>query len=44
MRPADVPDLRGDATKIRLDTGWSPEVPIEQTLSDTLAYWRAEVA
>jgi GDP-4-dehydro-6-deoxy-D-mannose reductase len=41
MRPADVPDLRGDATKIRLDTGWTPEIPIEQTLSDTLAYWRA---
>jgi GDP-4-dehydro-6-deoxy-D-mannose reductase len=44
MRPADVPDLRGDATKIRLDTGWTPEIPIEQTLSDTLAYWRAQAA
>ncbi|GIM95413.1 GDP-mannose 4,6-dehydratase [Paractinoplanes toevensis] len=44
MRPADVPDLRGDATKIRLDTGWVPEIPIEQTLSDTLAYWRAQPA
>jgi len=44
MRPADVPDLRGDATKIRLDTGWAPEIPIEQTLAETLAYWRAQVA
>ncbi|GIF25435.1 GDP-4-dehydro-6-deoxy-D-mannose reductase [Actinoplanes tereljensis] len=41
MRPADVPDLRGDATKIRLDAGWVPEIPLEQTLSDTLAYWRS---
>jgi len=44
MRPADVPDLRGDATKIRQDTGWTPEIPIEQTLAETLAYWRSQVA
>jgi len=44
MRPADVPDLRGDATKIRQDTGWTPEIPIEQTLTETLAYWRSQVA
>jgi len=44
MRPADVPDLRGDATKIRQDTGWAPEIPIEQTLAETLAYWRSQVA
>ncbi|WP_433381866.1 GDP-mannose 4,6-dehydratase [Actinoplanes sp. CA-142083] len=43
MRPADIPELRGDATKIQLDVGWSPEIPIEQTLSDTLAYWRGRV-
>lgn len=43
MRPADIPDLRGNAAKIRNDTGWSPEIPIEQTLSDTLAFWRGRV-
>lgn len=43
MRPADIPDLRGDATKIRLDTGWAPRIPLEQTLSDTLSYWRGQV-
>lgn len=40
MRPADIPDLRGDSRKIRVDTGWSPAIPIEQTLSETLDYWR----
>jgi GDP-4-dehydro-6-deoxy-D-mannose reductase len=40
MRPADIPDLRGDPRKIQVDTGWSPAIPIEQTLSETLDYWR----
>jgi GDP-4-dehydro-6-deoxy-D-mannose reductase len=40
MRPADIPDLRGDSRKIHVDTGWSPTIPIEQTLSETLDYWR----
>ncbi len=41
MRPADIPELRGDATRIRADTGWRPQIPLEQTLSETLDYWRA---
>jgi GDP-4-dehydro-6-deoxy-D-mannose reductase len=36
-RPADVPTQVGDPTKIRALTGWSPEVPLDQTLSDVLA-------
>lgn len=40
MRPADIPDLRGDPTRIRADTGWRPQIPLEQTLADTLIYWR----
>lgn len=41
MRPADIPELRGDASRIEADTGWRPEIPLEQTLADTLTYWRA---
>jgi GDP-4-dehydro-6-deoxy-D-mannose reductase len=41
LRPSDVPRLRGDASKFRRDTGWTPRIPFEQTLEDMLEYWRA---
>lgn len=31
---------RCDAGKFQRLTGWRPEIPFEQTLRDTLAYWR----
>lgn len=34
MRPADIPYLVGDATKLRAATRWSPAIPLEQTLRD----------
>lgn len=40
LRPSDVPHLLGDASKIRAALGWRPEIPFEQTLLDTLEYWR----
>jgi GDP-4-dehydro-6-deoxy-D-mannose reductase len=40
MRPSDVPVLLGDASKFRERTGWAPEIPFEQTMTDLLAYWR----
>jgi len=43
LRPADVPNLRGDASKIRQALGWRPEIPFEQTLLDTLVYWRRRI-
>jgi len=43
MRPADTPVIYGDATKLIERVGWQPVIPIEQTLADTLAYWRARV-
>ena len=39
-RPVDVPDLRGDPTVLRTDTGWEPEVALDDTLADLLADWR----
>ena len=44
LRPNDVPVVQGDATRIRAELGWSPKIRVEQTLLDTLEYWRAEVA
>jgi GDP-4-dehydro-6-deoxy-D-mannose reductase len=43
LRPNDVPVVQGDATRIRSELGWSPRIPVEQTLLDTLEWWRAEV-
>ena len=40
LRPSDVPILKGDCSKFRKDTGWTPEIPFEQTLEDILDYWR----
>lgn len=37
LRPADVPVLRGDPAKLVAATGWRPEIPLDQTLADTLA-------
>ncbi|MCX7681425.1 MAG: GDP-mannose 4,6-dehydratase [Anaerolineae bacterium] len=42
-RPVDVPVVYGSAEKFRRLTGWQPEIPFEQTLRDTLDYWRARV-
>jgi len=42
LRPADVPILLGSAEKFKLQTGWSPVIPFEQTLSDLLDFWRAK--
>lgn len=42
LRPSDIPILLGDNTKITRSLPWSPEIPIEQTLKDTLAYWRKQ--
>ena len=36
MRPADLPIVSGDATRLRQATGWRPEIPLRQTLADAL--------
>jgi len=43
MRPSDIPRLLGDCSRFRKLTGWKPEIPIDQTLSDLLDYWREEL-
>lgn len=37
VRPADIRRLCGDPAKLRAATGWTPEIPLEQTLADALA-------
>lgn len=40
LRKVDVKELQCDFTKLKNDTGWEPEIPIEKSLKDTLDYWR----
>src|SRR5206468_3161276 len=39
-RKADTAVTRADATKLRNATGWSPRIPLAQTLTDILDDWR----
>lgn len=43
IRPVDVPIIEADITKLNQVTGWLPEIPLEQTILETLEYWRARV-
>src|SRR5881296_3109857 len=40
LRPSDVPILRGSRAKIESALGWRGTIPLEQTLTDLLEYWR----
>jgi GDP-4-dehydro-6-deoxy-D-mannose reductase len=40
LRPSDTPVVHGSHARITAETGWEPGIPIEQTLSDLLDYWR----
>ncbi len=40
LRPSDIPIIEADISKIKADTGWKPEIPIEETIKNTLDYWR----
>jgi GDP-4-dehydro-6-deoxy-D-mannose reductase len=44
LRPNDVPSMAGSAARLAADTGWRPEIPLRETLADTLNDWRARVA
>jgi GDP-4-dehydro-6-deoxy-D-mannose reductase len=44
LRPSDVPILRGSREKIETQLGWHGTIPLEQTLTDLLEYWRQRIA
>ena len=44
MRPADQPVSYGDIKKIARDVGWQPDISLDDSLNDILAYWRQQVA
>ncbi len=44
FRPNDIMHLVGSHARLTAETGWTPTIPLEQTVEDLLTYWRAEVA
>jgi GDP-4-dehydro-6-deoxy-D-mannose reductase len=43
VRAHDVPEVRGSAERLASASGWRPEIPLEQTVADAIAYWRARL-
>jgi GDP-4-dehydro-6-deoxy-D-mannose reductase len=42
VRATDPATVRADASKLRRETGWTPRYSLDQTLADTLAFWRQQ--
>jgi UDP-glucose 4-epimerase len=43
-QPLEIGDFRSDCARIRSVLGWQPRVPLEQELSETLAFYREHLA
>ena len=43
MRPVDTPVIVGSHARLTRDTGWTPAIPLDETLDALLAYWREQV-
>jgi len=43
LRASDIPIIEPDVSEILKDTGWTAEISVEQTVSDTLDYWRKKL-
>jgi GDP-4-dehydro-6-deoxy-D-mannose reductase len=44
MRAHEVMDLRGSHDRLTAATGWEPEIPIRQTMADTIEWWKRELS
>jgi GDP-4-dehydro-6-deoxy-D-mannose reductase len=43
FRPNDTPLVLGDHSRLTSDTGWTPAIPLSQTVDDLLTYWRESI-
>jgi len=44
VRASEVMDLRGDHSRLTALTGWEPQIPLRQTMGDTIAWWEQQLA
>ncbi len=44
IRPNEAATVSGSAEKIQVDAGWRPRIPLKQTISDLLEYWRLRIS
>ena len=44
VRAHEVMDLRGSNERLRQATGWQPEIPFRQTVSDSIEWWERELS
>ena len=43
MRPVDVPVIEADISKLKACTRWKQKITLEETIQDTLEYWRQKL-
>ncbi len=43
VRPGEAREMRGSHERLTAATGWEPEIELEQTVRDTLDWWREEL-
>ena len=44
VRAHEVMDLRGVHARLRAATGWEPEIPLRQTMADTIEWWERQLS
>ncbi len=44
VRAHEVMELRGDHSRLTAATGWEPEIPLRQTMADTIDWWERELS
>ena len=44
LRPSDVRLLWANVDKFKAATGWEPTIPFEQTMADTIEWWKRELS
>ena len=43
LRAGEIPQVVGDSTKIRRETAWTPQIPMDRTIRDLMDYWRGKI-
>jgi GDP-4-dehydro-6-deoxy-D-mannose reductase len=43
VRPNEVLEIAGSARRLASETGWTPELTLDETLHDTVRWWRGEL-